>query len=96
VYHAGRVGIVSIVEVRTLGDLWDMPEGVADLYEALRDAEERAGKRTLQEELKDEQLSWAQETLGNFADLVSRVDGMRVADIRRELKEIMSENLADF
>lgn len=87
---------MSIVEVRTLGDLWDMPEGVADLYEALWDAEERAEKRTLQEELKDEQLSWAQETLGSFADLVSRVDGMRVADIRRELKEIMSENRADF
>ena len=83
-------------DIETLGDLWDATPLERELFEELAEYREREDAYTLEEVLRDEQLYFARETLECLGDLADNIDNMRVAEIRRTIKDIMDNNRAEF
>jgi hypothetical protein len=76
----------------TLGDLWDLSpaeRALAELVAAMEHAYERDRRA---DEVTDEQLSNASETVEALLDLASRAKRMRVGEIREALSDIAAQN----
>lgn len=84
------------VRPQTLGELWDSTPDERRLAEDVALLEAQIKSEARDTELREEQLSWAQDTLRALVDLVDQAASMRVADLRRELREIVAGNRAEF
>lgn len=80
----------------SVADLLEATPLEIELYDENTALKEEARKHAQGEEIRDEQLDWALETVRDLIDLAGEAKHMRVGEIREALRELAGNVRVDY